>query len=107
GDAARTALAGGTVSLHLPTNVQLSDIEHPAEPLQASAPEAKPMPASPQSIAAATAVLAKATRPLIVAGLGAHRAGAREAIAGLAERIGALIVTTARGKDLFAGNPNN
>ena len=69
-------------------------------------PERKPAPAKPQSIAAAAAVLAKASRPLIVAGMGAHRAGARKAIEQLADRIGALIVTTARGKDLFRGNPN-
>ena len=36
-----------------------------------------------------------------------HRAGARKAIEQLADRIGALIVTTARGKDLFRGNPNS
>jgi thiamine pyrophosphate-dependent acetolactate synthase large subunit-like protein len=39
--------------------------------------------------------------------LGAHRAGARNAIETLAEKIGALLVTTARGKDLFRGNPYN
>ena len=42
-----------------------------------------------------------------MAGLGAHRAGARKAIEALAEKIGALLVTTARGKDLFRGNLNN
>jgi thiamine pyrophosphate-dependent acetolactate synthase large subunit-like protein len=105
-DAAAAAMAGGAVSLHLPTNVQLADIERPAAPLHLQRAGRKPASAKPQSIAAAAAVLAGASRPLIVAGMGAHRAGARAAIERLADRIGALIVTTARGKDLFRGNPN-
>jgi thiamine pyrophosphate-dependent acetolactate synthase large subunit-like protein len=52
-------------------------------------------------------VLAKAQKPLIIGGLGAHRAGARKAIEALAERVGGLLATTARGKDLFRGNPRN
>src|SRR5262249_805828 len=67
----------------------------------------KPAPATMQSIEAAAATLAKASRPLVLAGLGAHRAGARNAIETLAEKIGALLLTTARGKDLFRGNPYN
>ena len=64
------------------------------------------MPATPQAIAAAAALLGNATRPVIVAGLGAYRAGARQALAALADKIGALLLTTARGKDLFRGNRN-
>jgi acetolactate synthase I/II/III large subunit len=106
-DAAATAAAGAAVSLHLPTNVQLAEIARPAEPLQVRRLERKPAPATTQSIEAAAAVLATASRPLILAGLGAHRAGARNAMETLAEQIGALLVTTARGKDLFRGNPYN
>ena len=46
-------------------------------------------------------------KPLIVAGLGAHRAGAKAALEQLADRIGALLVTSARGKDMFRGHPCN
>jgi acetolactate synthase-1/2/3 large subunit len=106
-DAAAAALRGGTVSLHLPTNVQLSEIERPSTPLAVRQPDWEPQPPSDASIAAASAVLAQAKRPLIVAGLGAHKAGAKRAIEALAERIGALLVTTARGKDFFKGNPRN
>jgi len=105
-DAAFAATAGAAVSLHLPTNVQLADIDAPTSALALPRRERKPMPASAQSIAAAAAVLAMASRPLIVAGIGAFRAGAREAIEALADKTGALMVTTARGKDLFRGNPN-
>src|SRR5262244_831850 len=89
-DAAAAALKGGTVSLHLPTNVQLSEIEPPARPLAVQQPKRRPEPPSEASIVAASAVLAQMKRPLIVAGLGAHKAGARGAIEALAERIGAL-----------------
>jgi len=44
---------------------------------------------------------------LIVAGLGAHRAGAKAELEQLADRIGALLVTSARGKDMFRGHPCN
>ena len=106
-DALAAAATGAAVSLHLPTNVQLAEIDRPGEPLQVGRLERTPAPAAAQSIWAAAAVLAKASRPLILAGLGAHRADARNAIETLAEKIGALLVTTARGKDLFRGNPYN
>ena len=106
-DAAAAAMSGTAVSLHLPTNVQLAEIERPKQPLRIRQIDRKAATAKPQSIAAAAAVLANASRPLIVAGLGAHRAGAAKAIEALAEKIGALLLTTARGKDLFRGNPNN
>src|SRR6516164_1362846 len=106
-DAVANAAGGAAVSLHLPTNVQLAEIDRPREPLQVRHLERTPAPATTQSIEAATAVLTKASRPLILAGLGAHRAGARNAIQTLAEKIGALLVTTARGKDLFCGHPYN
>src|SRR4029434_564942 len=44
---------------------------------------------------------------LILAGLGAHRAGAKAEIEQLADRTGALLATSARGKDLFRGHPAN
>ena len=83
--------------------MQLAEIERPEKPLLIRQIDRNAAAAKPQSIAAAAALLSKATQPLIVAGLGAHRAGARKAIEALAEKIGALLVTTARGKDLFRG----
>jgi len=106
-DAVAAAATGAAVSLHLPTNVQLAEIDRPGEPLAVGPLERAPAAATAHSIDVAAAVLAKASRPLILAGLGAHRAGARNAIETLAEKIGALLVTTARGKDLFRGNPYN
>ena len=62
---------------------------------------------APQAIDAAAALVRQSRKPLIVAGLGAHRAGAKAALEQLADRIGALLVTSARGKDLFRGHPCN
>jgi thiamine pyrophosphate-dependent acetolactate synthase large subunit-like protein len=99
-----TSLGGALAIL---TGRQLAEIDTPAVPLAIAPREPKPQPATPQAIATAASILANAKRPLIIAGLGAHRAGARQAIEQLAERIGALLLTTARGKDLFRGNPRN
>jgi acetolactate synthase-1/2/3 large subunit len=106
-DAAAAAMRGTAVGVLLPTNVQHAEVDRPKEPVRICSIERNPTAATAQSITAAAAVLAKSRRPLIVGGLGAHRAGARGAIEALAEKIGALLITSARGKDLFRSNPNN
>ena len=73
----------GAAALLLPMNVQFARGARrrgPRRPVAAAAAEAgRPaMPARP-AIAAAAALLQQSRRPLIVAGLGAHRAGARGA----------------------------
>jgi thiamine pyrophosphate-dependent acetolactate synthase large subunit-like protein len=55
-------------------------------------------------IEAALDVLAGARRPLLLAGLGAWRAGAAQPLAALADRIGALVATTVMADGLFAGH---
>ena len=108
-DAAATALQGGVAALMLPVNVQLADMDLADGATAAVRTQAHPTPAvpQPQAIEAAVALVRQSRRPLIVAGLGAHRAGAKEALEQLADRIGALLVTSARGKDLFRGHPCN
>ncbi|MGA9869290.1 MAG: thiamine pyrophosphate-dependent enzyme, partial [Acetobacteraceae bacterium] len=83
-------------------------IEAPAPAVPAPTPPAHTPPAArAQAIEAAVALLEKSHRPMIVAGLGAHKAGARAAIEALAEKTGALLMTSARGKDLFRDSPYN
>ncbi|MEL0003006.1 MAG: thiamine pyrophosphate-binding protein [Rhodospirillales bacterium] len=110
-DAAAAARAGATVALLLPVNIQLAEIA-----ISSSLPEAidaspiklpAPQPARPHAVSAAAALLSTAKRPLILAGYGAHKAGAREALIRLAEKTGALLATTAKGKDLFRKHPLN
>ncbi|MCO5066833.1 MAG: thiamine pyrophosphate-binding protein [Rhizobiaceae bacterium] len=55
----------------------------------------------------AIGMISAAKRPVIVAGRGAASPGAKVALLRLAERIGAPVATTLKGKDLFAGEPFN
>jgi thiamine pyrophosphate-dependent acetolactate synthase large subunit-like protein len=107
-DAVGAAMQGGLAALLLPTNVQLADVEIvDGAGGMGVRPQPKPAAPRPQAIAAAAGLLRQSRRPLIIAGQGAWRAGAKEAIEALADRIGALMVTTARAKDMFRGHPAN
>ncbi len=108
-DAAAAALLGGVAALLLPVNVQLAEMDL-AEGDTAPKPKRSqqaPVAPQPHAIEAAVALVRQSRKPLIIAGQGAHRAGAKTALEQLADRIGALLVTSARGKDLFRGNPCN
>lgn len=111
-DAAASARSGKATALLLPVSIQLAEITvDPAE--TPAAVDAGPVPAKPaeaprpQSIAAAAKVLAGARKPLILGGIGAFKAGATGALKQLAEKTGALLATSARGKDQFRGHPQN
>ena len=112
-DAAALARTGQAVALLLPVDVQHAEIavgagEPALEPLDAGPVPARPaQPARAHAIAAAASLLDGAKRPLILAGHGAWKSGAREALVRLAERTGAMLSTTARGKDMFRGHPLN
>lgn len=113
-DAARQSLAdavaetslGRASVLLLPTDVQVgyTTVADGPSPVKLS-PVPAPQRARQSAIDTAVSVLSRARRPVIVAGVGAHRAGAREAIEALAERTGALLVNALKAKDLFRGNP--
>ena len=106
-DAVGSTLQGAAVLL-LPMNVQFGKInpEHTAPVgADAKAPAIKPPRAA--AISAAACLLEGAKKPLILAGLGAHRAGAREALMRLADHTGAALVTTLKAKDMFRGHPAN
>ena len=63
------------------------------------------LPGRAPAVAAAAEVLAESRRPLIIAGAGAWESGAGPVLEALAERLGGLLATTLRGKDMFAGHP--
>ena len=109
-----TALAsiqhGGCAALLLPMNVQfgLVDAADPsAAPalVQASAPPRQR--ARLPAVQAAAALLDSSRKPLFVVGLGGHRSGARAAIERLAEKVGAVVATSLKAKDMFRGYPYN
>ena len=92
------------IAISIPTDMQELPCE--ADALQAVAVQA-PMPSRPppEEIRRAVELIATSKRPAIIAGRGAVRSKAREPLEHLAERIGALLATTAQAKGLFAGNP--
>jgi thiamine pyrophosphate-dependent acetolactate synthase large subunit-like protein len=61
-----------------------------------------PDPADVQDIVAR---IKKAKRPIILAGRGAHLAGAKSALLELSERIGALLATSLLARDMFVESP--
>jgi thiamine pyrophosphate-dependent acetolactate synthase large subunit-like protein len=105
-DAVAAASHGALAALLLPTNVQMMNVEV-SGPAPKVAAASQPTGARRQSIDAAAALLSGSRRPVIVAGMGAHRAGAKPALQALAEKTGALLMTSARGKDMFHGHPYN
>jgi thiamine pyrophosphate-dependent acetolactate synthase large subunit-like protein len=68
-------------------------------------PVVRPVRPSEEAVAEAAAVLAAAGHPVIIAGRGAVLAGAGEDLALIADRVGALLATSAVANGLFAGHP--
>ncbi len=63
------------------------------------------IPSAEAELDAAIDALSRARRPLLLAGLGAWRSGAAKPILELADRLGALLVTTVMADGLFNGSP--
>lgn len=95
-----------TVVFHLPM-----DIQETAFTDEASLAELRPVMrvaaprAADEAVATLAEELARAQRPIFIAGRGARGAKARDALSALAEDIGALLGEGAVAKGLFAGNP--
>jgi thiamine pyrophosphate-dependent acetolactate synthase large subunit-like protein len=103
---AMAAAENGAVALLLPMNVLSGPVPFDA-PAAPPPPQREPAsrPARKSAIQAAAGVLQQCRRPLIVAGRGAHVAGARDALIRLAERLGAGLATTLKAKGMFRGHP--
>ena len=104
GEAVAAASRGRAAVLLLPTDIQIATAPV-AGTMPVAAGRPAPAPARQAAVDAAVTLLKDCRRPLIVGGVGAHRAGARQVIEALAEKLGALLVTTLKAKDLFRGNP--
>jgi thiamine pyrophosphate-dependent acetolactate synthase large subunit-like protein len=92
------------VAMQFPTDMQdLPCDAHSLRGVSAQRPPASRPP--PAAIELAADLISAATRPAIIAGRGAVRAGARRSLERIAEQTGALLTTTAQAKGLFAGNP--
>ncbi len=64
-------------------------------------PRARP---DEEAVRTLAAMIGRAERPLIIAGRGAVRSGARAALEALGDRIGALLVSTLQAKGFFSGH---
>jgi len=78
----------------------------PPEPAAAQAARpAQPLPAA--GITEAARLLSRAERPVVLAGRGAHLAGAGKDLVRIAEHLGAVLATTVMADGLFCGHPQS
>jgi acetolactate synthase-1/2/3 large subunit len=100
------AREGATIVVNLPLDVLQ---ETPGDaPRQADLPQVIDRSApDPSQLSAVAELLETAERPVILAGRGAVRAGAKQALAALAERTGALLATSLLARSMFADDPYN
>ena len=92
------------VAMQFPTDIQ--DLACDTASLDAVNVQPPPGSRPPADvISRAAELIVSSKRPAIIAGRGAVRANARQALERLAEQIGALLATTAQAKGLFSGNP--
>ena len=91
-----------TVILALPLDIQAAECSWPGPPVMRTR---APVAPSPQQAAKLATALARAARPVFVAGRGARHAGAGAALQRLADSCGALLATSAAAKGLFRGSP--
>jgi acetolactate synthase-1/2/3 large subunit len=95
----------GAVYLAIPEDVEAAPVPPDAKPLTA-----RPRHAAgpdPVQVAAAVALIRKAKRPIILAGHGAARAGAGEALTRLSELMGVPVATTFMGKGVISDRHPN
>jgi acetolactate synthase I/II/III large subunit len=93
------------VVLNVPVDFQWEEIEYLPVPTRLI--DAQAVRPDPAALDAAVGIIASARRPVIVAGRGAGTPQARAALLRLADRLGAPVATTLRGKDLFRGERFN
>ncbi len=93
-----------TVVLSLPLDVQDAKLNGTNAPL-----ELTPMPGrlqpDPQDVRRLAEAVARAKRPLVLAGRGAVLSDSEGSLVALADRLGALLATSVCGHGLFANNP--
>ena len=93
-----------TVVLSLPLDVQDAKLNGSNAPLELSPMPGRLQP-DPEDVRRLAEVVARAKRPLILAGRGAVLSQAEKPLMALADRIGALLATSICGHGLFADDP--
>lgn len=105
-DAMWATSSGKTVLLYLPVDVQ-REVSSDAPPFCRETPAPPAQPGRSAAIRVAVDLLNEARRPIILAGYGAYLSGARDLLLAMADRTGALLLTTLKAKGLFCGDPRD
>ena len=95
----------GATYLAVPEDVEVAEMPPGLAPLRVNIP--RPDEPSATQIARAAAVLDRAVRPVVLAGHGAARAGAAEALIRFSETLGLPVATTFHGKGVFPDDHPN
>ncbi len=95
----------GAVFLAVPEDIEAAHPTRPREPLPINT--VRPDAPSPSQIERAARVLARASRPIVLAGHGAARTGASAALIRFAERLNVPVATTFHGKGVFPDDHPN
>jgi acetolactate synthase I/II/III large subunit len=89
----------GAVYLAVPEDVEEADVPESLTSLRVNVPRADEP--SPEQVERAAAILREARSPVVLAGHGAARAGASQALIGFAEALNIPVATTFHGKGVF------
>jgi acetolactate synthase I/II/III large subunit len=89
----------GAVYLAVPEDIEAMAVSGDLTPLDLNVP--RPEEPSPSQIARAAAVLNSSRRPVVLAGHGAARTGAADALRRFSEQLGLPVATTFHGKGVF------
>ena len=95
----------GAVYLAVPEDIEQEPAAADLSPLPVNVP--RPEEPSPSQIRRAIELLDKATNPVVLAGHGAARAGASEALRRFSEGLGLAVATTFHGKGVFPDDHPN
>jgi acetolactate synthase I/II/III large subunit len=101
----RALLERRPVVLNVPVDFQWAEVEYQSTPSRVIAQQ--PVRPDTATLEKAVGIIAAARRPIVLAGRGAGTDQCGAALQRLAERIGAPLATTLRGKDLFRSHPFN
>jgi acetolactate synthase I/II/III large subunit len=95
----------GAVYLAIPEDVESAKVDDSLHPLKINT--VRPQEPSPSQIARAADVIALAKRPIVLAGHGATRDRATQALIRFSEKIGLPVATTFNGKGVFPDDHRN
>jgi thiamine pyrophosphate-dependent acetolactate synthase large subunit-like protein len=100
-------LGHGPIVLGVPLDAQTAPLADgwSYAPSSRGLPPAQRAVPDPDRVAAVAALLRASERPVVLAGRGAVHAGARSELLTLAERLGAVLVTSLQAKGWFRGEP--